>query len=112
KRNVVGIVVAALIACAVRARADERDLLDDNHDLAPLLPILLPSVLLQSSRDADLPPFGEVVGRELCQLAKRNYVKKVGFVSVERAINGDREIRNCDAGLAVSKIRIAGEPTH
>src|SRR5690606_16915047 len=110
--HVIGVEAAALITCAVRARADKRDLLDDDHNLAALLAVLLPPLLLEASADADLSPFGEVVGRELRRLAKRNYVKKVGFVSVERAINGDREIRNCDAGLAISKIRIAGEPTH
>src|SRR5690606_28546069 len=107
--HVVGVEAAALIACAVRARADKRDLLDDDHNLAPLLAVLLPPLLLEASGDADLPPFGEVLGRKLGQLAPEREVEPVGLLPIPSPWHGDGAGRHRRAVLRVAETRSCTE---
>src|SRR5690606_40979589 len=90
--------------------SDERQLVHDDDHAASFLSFLrLPSLLEQTPRHADLPPFGEVLGRKLGQLAPEREVEPVGLLPVPSAWHGDGAGRHRRAVLRIPELRGGSE---
>src|SRR5690606_33505445 len=90
--------------------SDERQLVHDDDHAASFLSFLrLPPLLEQTPRHADLPSFGEVLGRYLGQLAPEREVEPVGLLPVPSPWHGDGAGRHRRAVLRVAELRSGSE---
>src|SRR5690606_17248597 len=90
--------------------SDERQLVHDDDHAASFLSFLrLPPLLEQTPRHADLPPFGEVVGRKLGQLAPERQVEPVGLLPIPSPWHGDGAGRHRRAVWGIAELWILPE---